>query len=153
MNGLRDHGNGTAHEGRRDLRIMKAAAIAALLAVSASAVQASDPRLQKQVHYGGDTEFDACGGSGRVKGLDPQGDNFLAVRAGPGTTFAEVARLAEGTEVAICETSGKWLGVVFAPGGIEPDCGTSSPRAERSVYSGPCQAGWVSERFIGDLAG
>jgi Caspase domain/Bacterial SH3 domain len=56
---------------------------------------------------------DACSGKGRVRGLDPNGDNFLSVRTGPGTHFNEIARIYTGDRVTICGTSGRWLKIRF----------------------------------------
>ena len=46
--------------------------------------------------------------------LDPQGDNFLALRAGPGSGHAMIMRLPPGTVVEErgSPTNGKWLPVV-----------------------------------------
>jgi hypothetical protein len=46
-----------------------------------------------------------------VCGLDPYGDNFLSMRTGPGTRFAEVARLGENTVLGILGRRGNWLRV------------------------------------------
>ena len=40
-----------------------------------------------------DTSFDACFGSGKVKGLDPNSESFLAVRSGPGLKFSRIDKL------------------------------------------------------------
>jgi Caspase domain/Bacterial SH3 domain len=59
---------------------------------------------------------DACASVGRVRGLDPNGDNFLSVRTGPGTSFQEVDRLYTGNRVRICSSQGKWLRVNYGGG-------------------------------------
>jgi uncharacterized protein YraI len=46
-----------------------------------------------------------------VCGLDPYGDNFLSLRTGPGTRYAEIARLGENTVLGILGRSGSWLRV------------------------------------------
>ncbi len=61
-------------------------------------------------------KVDTCNGYGRVVGLDPNGDNFLSVRTGPGSGFNEITRLYTGNEVSICSRSGKWLRVIYGAG-------------------------------------
>lgn len=59
---------------------------------------------------------DACSRVGRVRGLDPNGDNFLAVRTGPGTGFQEIDRIFTGDKVSICSSKGKWYRVKYGGG-------------------------------------
>ncbi len=59
---------------------------------------------------------DGCNKFGKVRGLDPNGDNFLSVRTGPGTGFTEVDRLYTGNGVNICGQQGKWLRVKYGGG-------------------------------------
>jgi Caspase domain/Bacterial SH3 domain len=59
---------------------------------------------------------DGCRKFGKVRGLDPNGDNFLSVRTGPGTGFTEVDRLYTGNGVNICSQQGKWLRVKYGGG-------------------------------------
>jgi hypothetical protein len=59
---------------------------------------------------------DACKRFGKVRGLDVNGDNFLAVRTGPGTGFTEIDRLYTGNGVSICSQQGKWLQVKYGGG-------------------------------------
>ncbi|MCP5396089.1 MAG: SH3 domain-containing protein [Sphingomonadaceae bacterium] len=104
-----------------------------------------------------DLDFDACGGVGVVAGLNPRGDNFLSVRSSPSTSGRELFRLKTGHPVNLCDVSedGKWLGVVFQPAEDEQDfgnCGVGTP-LPRQPYSGPCQQGWVSGRYIELVAG
>jgi len=101
------------------------------------------------VLVGGDADYDACPTEGVVHRLDPNGDNFLAVRDGPGTQHRMLQKLFSGDRVHICSSSGAWLGVVYGPG----DCGVSGPIPTRSVYAGPCRAGWVHRSFIREVAG
>ena len=93
---------------------------------------------------------DACG-TGRVAGLNPNGDNYLAVREGPGTDDAELDRIGPGTAVSICDSSDGWIGIVYGGDG----CVGGSPEAvtQNGPYEGPCRSGWVSERYIEFLAG
>ncbi len=59
---------------------------------------------------------DACNRFGKVRGLDPNGDNFLSVRTGPGTSYEEVDRIYNGNGVSICSQQGKWLRVKYGGG-------------------------------------
>ncbi len=44
-----------------------------------------------------------------VGGLDPNGDDFLSFRAGPGGQFTETDRLKAGTSVSVLERRGVWV--------------------------------------------
>jgi hypothetical protein len=86
-----------------------------------------------------DVEFDvprdgqAAGcASSEVKGLKAGGDGFLAVRSGPGGSYAELDRLHNGDVVAYCAKNGKWIGI---------------------VYGDPKRRGWVHGNWLVDLAG
>jgi hypothetical protein len=59
---------------------------------------------------------DACKKFGKVRGLDVNGDNFLSVRNGPGTSFTEIDRLYTGNGVGICGQQGKWLRIKYSGG-------------------------------------
>ena len=105
------------------------------------------------VLVGGESDLDACASLGQVIGLDPAGDNFLAVRSGPGSRNAELDRLGPKRFVTVCDQRGDWLGVVYAPQGSDTDCGTGSPQAERRPYRGPCRSGWVHRGHVEIVAG
>jgi hypothetical protein len=129
------------------LRVVTAFACIATLAFSAGA-----PRAETvPVMVGGDADYDACGTLGVVTGLDPYGDNFLSLRAGPGGGGTEILRLDTGAEVIICDERGSWYGVVYPPSGS--DCGVSSPIVQRAAYRGPCKSGWVAKRYVEVIAG
>jgi hypothetical protein len=96
-------------------------------------------------------EYDACMSSGAVKGLDPHGDGFLAVRAGPGSQYQMIDKLLEGQNVFVCDERGQWLGVVYTRG--NQDCGVTSALNKPTPYPGPCLAGWVHRNFINITAG
>ena len=59
---------------------------------------------------------DPCKTTGRVRGLNVNGDNFLSVRTGPGTGFREIDRIYTGDRVSICGSSGSWLKIKFGGG-------------------------------------
>ena len=108
------------------------------------------------VMAGGEPEFDACGGTGEVAGLDPRGDGFLSVRSGPGgAPFSEMDRLFNGSKVYICDRRGPWFGVVYeAPGQATANgCGVATPWILRQPYSGPCRYGWIHSKYVTGIAG
>ena len=86
-----------------------------------------------------------------MTGLNAAGDNFLAVRSGPGSKFAMIDKINTGDPVYICDQHGRWTGIVYTSG--DQDCGVSSPVARRQPYSGPCKSGWVHQKYIRLLAG
>jgi hypothetical protein len=100
-------------------------------------------------------DLDACLSVGQVSGLDPQGDNFLAVRAAPRPGAPERDRLGPGREIWICDDAGVWLGVVYGGNPAEGpgDCGVGTPSATVRPYPGPCRWGWVGSRFVTVIAG
>jgi hypothetical protein len=131
------------------MRMTHVFAVAAIAAASTGAFGQSVP-----VQVGGDADFDACSSNGEVSGLDPDGDNFLAVRRGPGTRYAETTRLDEGEVVAICGERGGWYAIVFPRNGQDlGDCGVGSPIPRRQAYRGPCRSGWVFGRYVRVTAG
>ena len=123
---------------------MRALAILVLTAGAALADEAAVP-----VIVGGDPDIDACS-FGEVSGLNPDGDNFLALRAAPSTNGALLARLAEGQNVWLCDQTGPWIGVVVHD---ETGCGFGSPIAEARPYGGPCKSGWAHRDWIRQIAG
>jgi hypothetical protein len=99
-------------------------------------------------------EMDACGGYGEITGLNPDGDNFLSVRAAPDVDAEELDTLTSGTGVSMCETADGWIGIVYDTSGASgTGCGVSSPVADVRDYSGPCRSGWISQRFVELIAG
>ena len=134
------------------------AASAALLCAS---VQAAAPvrhapiRPEVPVMVGGDAEEDACGGTYRVIGLSPRGDNFVSVRSRPAVSGRELARLRSGQMGFLCDASadGQWQGVVSAAPGSDVECGVGTPIARSRPYRGPCASGWVASRFLELVAG
>jgi hypothetical protein len=100
--------------------------------------------------------LDACGSNARVVGLNPQGDNFLAVKSAPRLDARRVDKLGPASELYVCETSKdrKWLGVVYEPDGqTSANCGVTSPVSTPRAYSGRCQSGWVYSKYVDVYAG
>ena len=95
------------------------------------------------VTVGGEGKGAACPLQARVR---LQGTGTLSVRAGPGTAFAKLDRLANGAHVFLCDRSGAagWVGVVYGPG----DCGLSAPINPPRPYEGACHSGWVRSDFL-----
>lgn len=84
------------------------------------------------VPLAGDGQAAVCASS-TVSGLDPAGDNFLAVRSGPGSDFRKIDELHTGDVVLTCDARGGWIGI-FYPG---PDG----------------KSGWVFGKYLTALAG
>jgi hypothetical protein len=70
-----------------------------------------------------DVPFSDNGGDGQaawcatsiVTGLDPDGDGFLSVRAGPGTQYRKLDELRDGDQVSTCDSRGPWVAIVYGP--------------------------------------
>jgi hypothetical protein len=88
--------------------LLIAAALAALTTASIA------NRLALPVIVGGEQDYDACGSSGTVEGLNPHGDGFLAVKAGPGLNFERIDKLYNGMQVYICGEQGDWFAIVYS---------------------------------------
>lgn len=63
---------------------------------------------------------------GYVTGLDPNGDNYLSLRLGPGANFREILRMRPDTTVVIRASRAGWLHLALAGG----------------------QSGWASAKYI-----
>jgi hypothetical protein len=87
--------------------------------------------------------------SGKVIGLDPNGDNFLSVRSGPGgQPYREIDRLFTSDTVYVCGRKAPWLAVVYSQGHkAQASCDTASKGTRRSNEA-QCQYGWVHSRYI-----
>jgi hypothetical protein len=107
------------------------------------------------VVVGGEEGLDACPSLGVVSGLKPKKGGFLAVRSGASRTHKRIAKLREGQEVFICNTStdGHWLGIVYAHGKATSDCGVTTPINPAGPYKGKCTSGWVNANWIKLIAG
>lgn len=130
-----------------------ALAALALASLGAAAVAAERARPVTIGHAGAD--MDACLSTGEVTGLNPAGDNFLAVRAAPEVSAPMLARLAPRHPVWICdEAPGGWTGIVYQADPHDPlDCGVGTPVPRVQPYRGPCRSGWVASRYIVVVAG
>ena len=74
-----------------------------------------------------------------VGGLNPAGDNFLALRTGPGSRFQMILPMGPGTELTVIGRDGRWLNVelpdgtrgwaydAYIFGGASPDGGPDGP--------------------------
>ena len=136
----------TSGAARFGLGVASAAVVlAATLATSVQPALAQDVPVMLN-----DEGEDACG-TGRVQGLNPQGDGFLAVRRGPSTDYGQIGSLRNGDFVSICDSKGGWVGIVYGDEG----CIGGSPEADtqNGPYAGPCLSGWTSKRYIEFLAG
>jgi hypothetical protein len=89
-----------------------------LLAASLLALPAAAQRLDVPIvpYCDQATTEAACSGVGTVMGLDPNGDGFLAVRTGPGTSFPMIDQLFNGERVTTINGQGNWLGVEYRGG-------------------------------------
>ena len=121
------------------------------LALVCAPLAATAQQSRVPVIAGQDPGYDACGTVGVVRGLDPKGDGFLAVRAGPSSDYAMLDKVYNGALVNICDRRGKWLGVVYSHETI--DCGVGTPWPRAGAYSGPCLSGWVFQKYVADYAG
>ena len=127
---------------------------ASLLLVMGTAASAQQTERVPRIGVAGH-DLDACLSIGQVTGLNPQGDNFLAVRALPSADGVEKDRLGAGRWLWLCDKAGEWLGVVYSPDPNEEpgDCGIGTPVETERPYVGRCRWGWVHSRFVEVIAG
>src|SRR5215470_18043832 len=65
--------------------------------------------------------------SGEVVGLDPNGDNFLSVRSGPGgQPYREIDRLFSSDAVRVCDRKAPWFAVVYSTRKPQESCDIGS---------------------------
>ena len=127
----------------------------AAVALLASTLAAAAPR-DVPVVVGESAELDACTSWAKVRGLNPKGDGFLAVRGGPAASHALRDRLREGDEFFVCNYSrdNKWLAIVYPRKGQQAgDCGVSTSLPKPVAYRGPCGWGWMHGKWVEFLAG
>jgi hypothetical protein len=130
------------------------AAVTVALAMTAPAA-AQQPSRPVVVGKAGD-DLDACLSDGEVTGLNPRGDNFLAVRSAPSTNAPILGRLGPRHPVHVCDGTAddQWVGIVYMPDPAgDADCRVGSPVPRPQPYRGPCRSGWVAARYILVVAG
>ncbi|MBP0437989.1 integron [Tianweitania sediminis] len=120
-------------------------------ATTSSGSQEGFKRPSKPVMIEGGTGLDPCSNA-YVKGLDPNGDGWLAVKAAPDIKSKRIDKIHNGQEVFVCAERGDWLGVVYIKGDFEP-CGVTTDWRETAPYTGPCSSGWAHRKFIEIYAG
>ena len=109
--------------------------------------QVQAQQLEKPIMEIPEEDWDTCA-FGKVANLNPDGDNFLAVRSGPSTASEMIDKIFDGEQVWIFNDEGNWIGIVYGADNI--DCPpVQSPRE----YQGPGKKGWVFKKFIKMLAG
>ncbi|MFT4096223.1 MAG: hypothetical protein QM651_03820 [Rhodoblastus sp.] len=136
-------------------------AIACMITATAAVAEAPTPIVLKRVKIGDAYYVDGANGWAKVQGLNAKGDGFLAVRAGPGETFAERDQLRNGRFVFALARRGAWKGVIYSAGqdadfdAAAKTCGLDETAARRmarpTTYDGPCKWGWVNSRWLVDL--
>jgi hypothetical protein len=127
---------------------------ASLLLIAATATAAQPSERVPRVGLAGN-DLDACLSVGQVSGLNPRGDNYLAVRARPAAGAREKDRLGPGRWIWLCDEAGDWIGIVYSPDPAdEPgDCNVGGPVESVRPYDGDCRWGWVHSRFVTVIAG
>jgi len=127
-----------------------------LAVLSAGALWASASTAQpgnRPVRVGlAGADLDACLSLAEVQGLDPNGDNFLTVRAAPSREARALDRLGPGQQVWVCEESPGWSGIVYATR-RNRQCNVGSPVPRPRPYAGACRQGWVASRYLVTIAG
>jgi hypothetical protein len=100
--------------------------------------------------------YDPCK-YGVVHNLDPKGDGFLAVKAGPGLHYERIDKLNNGKQVFICGDKGKWYAIVYTKT-RQGDramryCNVEENWPKTLPYTGPCRSGWAHQRWIKQISG
>ena len=96
-------------------------------------------------HASGD--LDTCA-YGQISGADTNNGKHIAVRSGPGSSYAKIGELKSGTEIWLFDQHGEWHGIVY--GVKELSCGPV--KASHSINH-PGNMGWVHEKRIKLIAG
>jgi hypothetical protein len=132
-------------------RVLRSTGILAALALACLPAATVAQGARVPVIAGQNPGYDACGSQGVVRGLNPQGDGFLAVRAGPGSGYGMLDKVYNGYILNLCDQRGNWLGLVYSHETM--DCGVSKPWPRPGAYTGPCRSGWAFRKHVGDFAG
>ncbi|WP_350335660.1 SH3 domain-containing protein [Coralliovum pocilloporae] len=133
----------------RKIRVahLLAAGSLCLLSALSFTLPAAAQQLDVPVIEHADGDFDTCG-LGQVKGLKANGDGFLAVRSGPGSSYKKLDELHNGDRVWLFDQKGKWLGVVYDVNQV--DC---SPISEDRPVRQKGKKGWIHSNWVKFLAG
>lgn len=85
---------------------------------------------------------------GQVTGLKSDGDGFLSVRSGPGSSYRKLDEVYNGDKLEIYEQRGDWLGVVYRDNGEDFGCSTT-PRPLPYTFKGWVHRNWVKVLDVG----
>ena len=121
-----------------------------ILILNASTALAGDKSVP--VMYGKEKELDACPSGGEIKAVSKISTQAVSLRAGPGKTFAAVAKLKLGQNFAMCDSRPGWIGIVVFPN-VKDRCGVDVSVDKPVPYKGPCKSGWVAEQFVHQISG
>ena len=120
------------------------------LVLSASAALAGDKSVP--VMYGKEKELNGCPSGGEIKAVSKSSTQAVSLRAGPGKSFAAVAKVKVGKTFAMCDSRPGWVGVVVFPN--EQDrCDVDVSLDKPLPYKGKCKSGWVAEQFVHQISG
>ncbi|WP_114149039.1 SH3 domain-containing protein [Pararhizobium haloflavum] len=86
--------------------------LGALLFIALGAGASANDLHVPIIEHASDGQMASCSSS-MVSGLDPNGDGFLAVRAGPGSHYPKLGELYNGEIVLVYDQKGEWAGVVY----------------------------------------
>lgn len=124
-----------------------------LLAFSALILLAcAPPTLDRvPVQIGGEADFDACPGVGKIGAMETNSTATQKVYAKPDPHAKVVGHIKPGEFVWMCDWTedAKWIGILYShrkDGRIR--CEVSSPIEVRRAYDGPCHQGWVPEETV-----
>ncbi|WP_162651901.1 SH3 domain-containing protein [Lentilitoribacter sp. Alg239-R112] len=124
---------------------LKTILVSSLLIASLNVLQAQ--QLDVEVMERADDGLDTCA-YGQVAGLRADGDGFLFVRRGPGTTYDSFDELKNNDKVWLFEEKDGWYGIVY---GVD-DQNCSPVEKDRPVDT-IGKKGWVYGKWIEVLAG
>ena len=82
--------------------------------------------------------------------IDPNGDGFLAVKAGPGLQYERIDKLYNGEQVIICGGKGEWYAIVYTK---THQGGNDMRYCNVEENTGPCRSGWTDQRWIKQTSG
>jgi hypothetical protein len=93
---------------------------------------------------------------GVVHNLDPKGDGFLAVKAGPGLQYERIDKLYNDRQVIICGDKGPWYAIVYTKTHQRDAmryCNVEESRRKKDFpYTGPCRSGWAHQQWIKQIS-